>query len=147
MKIFEKFTTLSDLHAHLKAQGITNSKDETAKWAGANIPKESYFQRKILEYLRNLLKTGQIKGYVWKEAAGLYQSAGLPDVNLITGGRYFGFEVKRPLLGKPSELQRVTAEQLRAGGGVVEFVSYVSEVEKILCGHGVLEGGGAGDDQ
>lgn len=147
MKIYEQFRTMSELNAYLKAQGITSGKAETEKWAAANIPKESYFQRKILEYLRGLIKSGQIKGYVWKEAAGLYQSAGLPDVNLITGGRYFGFEVKRPLLGKPSELQRVTAEQLRAGGGVVEFVSYVSEVEAILRAHGVLEGGGACDAQ
>lgn len=147
MKIYEQFRTMSELHAHLKAQGITASYDESVKWATANIPKESYFQKKILEYLRGLIKSGQIEGYVWKEAAGLYQSGGLPDVNLIAGGTYFGFEVKRPILGMPSELQRVTADQLRTGGGVVEFVSYVSEVEAILRGHGVLEGGGACDAQ
>lgn len=147
MKIYEQFRTISELHAHLKAQGITNSKDETAKWARANIPKESYFQNLILKYLRALTKTGKLRGYVWKVAAGLYQVSGLPDICLIADGRYFGFEVKRPLIGEPRLLQLKTAEHLREVGGVVEFVSYVSEVEAILRGHGVLEGGGAGDDQ
>lgn len=147
MKIFENFSTLSELHAHLKAEGITPNMDETRKWAAANIPKESYFQRKILEYLRGLVKSHRIEGYVWKDAASLYQGRGFPDVNIITGGKYFGFEVKRPILGQPSDLQKVTAAQLRAGGGVVEFVSYVSEVEAILRAHGVLEGGGACDAQ
>ena len=147
MKIYENFSTLSELHAHLKAEGITSSYGESVKWARKNIPKESYFQKKILDYLRNLLKTGVILGHTWKTAGDLYQSAGFPDVSIVTGKLFFGFEVKRPILGQPSELQKVTAAQLRAGGGVVEFVSYVSEVEAILRAHGVLEGGGACDAQ
>lgn len=138
---FEQFNSMKDLHQHLQKKGTVISYAEAERWARENIQKEKYFQGKILAYLRDLVKTGALEGYVWKDAAGLYQSAGFPDVSIITGGKYFGFEVKRPLLGKPSALQLKTVEAIRSGGGIAEFVSYVSEVERILREHGALKGG------
>ena len=140
---FEQFETMKDLYEHLKNNGIVANYKEAERWAYENVPKEKYFQARILEYLRDLIKSGAIQGHVWKDQAGPYQSGGIPDVNIVTGGKYFGFEVKRPFLGKPSALQIKTAKDLQSGGGVVEFVSYVSEVEKILREHNVLKGGGA----
>ncbi len=138
---FEQFQSMKDLYHHLKSSGTVKTYAEADRWARENIPKEKYFQGKIIAYLRDLVKKGALEGYVWKDAAGLYQSAGFPDVNIITGGKYFGFEVKRPLLGKPSALQEKTIEEIRSGGGIVEVVSYVSEVEQILRKHGALKGG------
>ena len=142
---FEKFSSMKELYQLLKSNGTVNTYAEAEKWARENMPKEKYYQGKVLAYLRGLIKEGALDGYVWKDAAGLYQSAGFPDVSIITGGKYFGFEVKRPLLGKPSALQMKTIEAIRAGGGIVEVVSYVSEVEKILRENGALKGGGAYD--
>lgn len=140
---FEQFQSMNELCRYLQQKGTVTTYKEAERWARESIPKESYFQKKILEYLRGLIKTGAIDGYVWKDAAGMYQSAGFPDVSIITGGKYFGFEVKRPFLGTPSALQLKTIEAIRSGGGIVEVVSYVSEVEQILREHGVLEGGDA----
>lgn len=140
---FEKFSDMKDLYQYLKSNGTVKTYAEADHWARENIPKEKYYQGKVLSYLRDLIKTGALEGYVWKDAAGLYQSAGFPDVSIITGGKYFGFEVKRPFLGKPSALQLKTIEEIRSGGGIVDVVSYVSEVERILRNHGVLKGGDA----
>lgn len=52
-------------------------------------------------------------------------------------GRYFGFEVKRPLLGRVSPLQEAFHEQIRQAGGQVYVVSYVDEVREILLQNGV----------
>ena len=140
---FQKFNDMKDLYQFLKYNGTVKTYAEAECWARKSIPKEKYYQGKVLAYLRDLVKTGALEGYVWKDAAGLYQSAGFPDVSIITGGKYFGFEVKRPLLGKPSALQLKTIEAIRSGGGIVEVVSYVSEVERILREHGALKGGGS----
>lgn len=138
---FEQFSSIKELQNYLKSTGEANTQKETIHWASEHIPKEKYYQGKILAYLRNLLKSGTIEGYVWKDQASAYQSAGFPDVSIVTAGKYFGFEVKRPLLGTTSELQRETIEKLRAGGGIVEVVSYVSEVERILRENGALKEG------
>ena len=138
---FEQFSTIKDLQNYLKSIGVANTYKETHHWASEHIPKEKHYQAKILAYLRSLLKSGIIEGYVWKDQASTYQSAGFPDVSIVTAGKYFGFEVKRPLLGSTSELQKETIEKLRAGGGIVEVVSYVSEVERILRENGVLKEG------
>lgn len=140
---FEQFHSFSELYQHLKDNGHVSNRDEATKWVQIMVPKEKYFQTKILKYLRDLVKTGALEGYVWKDAAGMYQSAGFPDVSIITGGKYFGFEVKRPFLGTPSALQLRTIEAIRSGGGIAEVVSYVSEVERILREHGALKGGGS----
>lgn len=141
---FEQFQSMKELCQHLQQKGTVTTYAEAERWARENVPKESFFQKKILTYLRDLVRKGTIDGYVWKDAAGMYQSAGFPDVSIITGGKYFGFEVKRPFLGKPSALQIKTIEAIRSGGGIVEVVSYVSEVERILREHGILKGGDDG---
>lgn len=140
---FEQFHSMNDLCRHLQTKGTVTTYAEAERWARENVPKEKHYQTKILAYLRNLVKTGALEGYVWKDAAGMYQSAGFPDVSIITGGKYFGFEVKRPFLGTPSALQQKTIEAIRSGGGIAEVVSYVSEVERILREYGALKGGGA----
>ena len=101
---------------------------ECERIARGLIPKEKYFQTKIINYLK------EIEGsLVWKEQSGYgYQISGLPDVCCIISGQFYGFEVKRPLVGVTSEIQRKRMEQIANAGGVAAIVSYVEDVKKIL---------------
>ena len=106
---------------------------ECRKIVTGMIPKEKLFQTKIINYLKDIEN-----GFVWKEQSGYgYQISGLPDVCCIIGGRFYGFEVKRPFIGKVSPIQRERMEEIRKAGGVAEVVSYVDEVKVILEREGV----------
>ena len=45
----------------------------------------------------------------------------------IKDGHYFGFEVKRPVVGIRSKLQEQTVEMIRAAGGTAAFVRWPEE--------------------
>lgn len=114
---------------------LTTAKDITCdtatqakKYIRENLPKESYYQAKIMKKIREL----EPAAFVWKAAAGAYGRRGIPDVCAIINGRYYGFEVKRPLLGVLSEIQRKTIEQIKEAGGRAYVVTYEDEVEEIL---------------
>ena len=66
------------------------------------IKKESYYQEKI----KKVLKTKYPEAFIVKISQSLYSQAGIPDILMIHNGHYFGFEVKRPVVGVPSKLQR-----------------------------------------
>lgn len=52
-----------------------------------------------------------------------YQTAGLPDIIAIDRrGRFVGLEVKRPIIGKVTELQKRTLENINMGGGYAVVV-------------------------
>ena len=109
----------------------------TAVWAEKyliqHLPKESYYQDKIIKFL----KEAYPEGFVWKEAAGPYSRQGIPDVSFIKDGRYYGFEVKRPYIGVLSKIQEQTINRIRAAGGIAEVVTFPEEVRKIVEGrHG-----------
>lgn len=93
------------------------------------LPKESYYQTKIMDAIREAYP----KAFVWKAAAGPYSRLGIPDVCVITGGRYYGFEVKRPYIGEPSKIQEQTIELIRAAGGVADFVSFPRQALEIMA--------------
>ena len=59
------------------------------------IKKEGYYQTKIKE----ALKKRYPDAFVAKISQGAYSQAGIPDVMFIKDGHYFGFEVKRPVVG------------------------------------------------
>ena len=69
------------------------------------IKKEGYYQTKIKE----ALKKRYPDAFVAKISQGAYSQAGIPDVMFIKDGHYFGFEVKRPVVGIRSKLQEQTA--------------------------------------
>ena len=102
--------------------------NECRKIVAELVPKEKYFQTKILNYLKTLPNA-----MFRKEQSGFgYQVSGLPDICGMSNGGFYGFEVKRPFIGKVSPIQRERIEEIRKAGGVAEVVSYVEEVEKIL---------------
>lgn len=128
MKRLDKFKTKAEVIEYIKAEkGFAYAK-EAEKYLSEHLPKESYYQDKIISFL----KTKYPKGVVWKEAAGSYSQQGIPDVTFILDGRYYGFEVKRPFLGVLSRIQEQTIKKLRAAGAVAEVVSFPEEVAKII---------------
>jgi len=78
-------------------------------------------ERKITDSIMRYLKDA---GY-WavKIHGAAYQTAGLPDIVAIDRkGRFVGLEVKRPKLGRVTELQRRTLENINNGGGYAVVV-------------------------
>lgn len=99
----------------------------TRKQAMADLRKliksESYYQGKI----KDQLKKRYPDAFVRKIAQGAYSEAGTPDILMIKDGHYFGFEVKRPVVGIRSKVQKETIRQIRAAGGTAEFVTWPEE--------------------
>ena len=87
------------------------------------IKKEGYYQTKIKE----ALKKRYPDAFVAKISQGAYSQAGIPDVMFIKNGHYFGFEVKRPVVGIRSKLQEQTAKMIQAAGGTAAFVCWPEE--------------------
>lgn len=93
------------------------------------IKDEGYFQSKI----KKALEEKYPDAFVRKISQGAYSKGGIPDILMIRDGHYFGFEVKRPVVGIRSKLQEQTAKAIQAAGGTAVFVCWpeqaIQEVE------------------
>jgi len=87
------------------------------------IKKEGYYQTKI----KDALKRKYPEAFVRKISQGAYSEGGIPDVLMIYRGHYFGFEVKRPVVGVLSKLQEETIRQIRRAGGTALLVRWPEE--------------------
>lgn len=128
---------ITDYIEHKKQYGVKLNRTQARKAIEKEIPLESKYQDKIINYLRSLPEC--IKA--WKENKGTYSSMnGTPDITAVMkpGGVYFGFEVKRPLLGEPSDLQEKFIENMIDGGGHAYIVITVDEVKRILIREGII---------
>jgi hypothetical protein len=95
--------------------------------------KESFYQAKIIRWLK-----GQYPdAFVWKAQAGPYCRQGIPDICAIINGHFFGFEVKRPEVGRLSKIQEQTIKEINAAGGIAAVVSFPEQVEKIILAAGI----------
>ena len=92
------------------------------------IPKESYYQDKIKKALRKRYRGA----FVRKISQGMYSEGGTPDVMCIIEGHYFGFEIKRPLLGETSKLQEACIRDVEAAGGTAAVVTWPEECFAII---------------
>ena len=92
------------------------------------VHKESYYQAKILRWLRDTYPAA----FIWKAAAGPYSQGGIPDICAIINGHFYGFEVKRPEGGRLSKLQELTIQKINAAGGTAAVVSYPTDCQKII---------------
>ena len=101
---------------------------QAEKYLMKEIPKESYYQTKIIKYLR----ANYPQALVWKAAAGAYSYCGIPDICMVYGGRYFGLEVKRPFVGKISPIQLQTIRKIREAGGIAGIVTSIEEVKELI---------------
>ena len=127
---WEQFSTEAEAVAFLKAKKAdTCSTTEQAKqYIRKNLPKESYYQDKIIKHINALIPSA----FVWKAAAGPYCRQGIPDICMVLNGRFYGFEVKRPVVGRLSKIQEQTIKEINAAGGIAAVVSYPEDVERIL---------------
>ena len=87
------------------------------------IKKEGYYQSEIKE----ALKKKYPDAFVVKISQGAYSEGGIPDVLMIKDGHYFGFEVKRPVVGIRSKLQEEPVRKIQAAGGTATFVRWPEE--------------------
>lgn len=117
----------------MKEKGLTDR--QAHKYLSEKVPLESYYQRKIIEWLEENAKG---RAFYWKATQGAYSRSGIPDVCVIIGGRFYGLEVKRPFFGVVSPNQKKVKREIEAIGGKVYIVTYVKEVAEILLP--ILEG-------
>ena len=101
---------------------------EAEKYLRRNLPKESYYQSAIINYLKERYPDA----FVWKATAGPYSRGGVPDVIAVIDGKFFGFEVKRPYIGKPSKLQLDAIKKIKAAGGYAGIVCFPEDAEQII---------------
>lgn len=91
------------------------------------IPLEKTITNEILSWLKK-------EGY-WavKIHGAAYQTAGLPDIiSIDRRGRFVGLEVKRPIVGKVTELQKRTLENINLGGGYAVVVRSVEDAMEAM---------------
>ena len=124
----EDFKTEVEAVAALKDCDPKMTTEKARKYIRERLPKESYYQDKIIKHIRELIPSS----FVWKAAAGPYSRQGIPDICAVVNGRYYGFEVKRPFIGVLSKIQERTILQIRAAGGKAYVVTYTAEVTRIL---------------
>jgi len=132
-EFFEQFPTRRDLGAYLKSKPET-ANITAAQYIKANLPKESAFQAKIIAAVEDWKKRRLIDPttLIWKNTAGVYNRNGLPDLLMVSNGKFFAFEVKRPYLGKLSPLQKKAIVDINLAGGNADAVSYPSEVKATM---------------
>lgn len=124
----EDFKTEAEAIAALKDCNPKMTTEKAKKYIRERLPKESHYQDKIIKHIRELIPSA----FVWKAAAGAYSRQGIPDVCAVINGRYYGFEVKRPLIGVLSKIQEQTIKKIKQAGGRAFVVTYPAEVTEIL---------------
>lgn len=136
---YSSLGTKTDVKNLLIESEYVQSRDDAEKWLRSNIPKEQVYQKKIMNFIKAKTDSGELNAsFLWKEQSGPYQIGGLPDVMVIVKvptekyGRIYCFEVKRPLIGKLSPLQKSTIEKILAAGGIANVVSYEHEVDAVF---------------
>ena len=102
-----------------------------------SLPLEQHYQTEVIVFIRE----NYPGAFVWKAAAGPYSRQGIPDVCAIIGGHFFGFEIKRPFIGKATKIQLETIEAIKRAGGTAAVVSFWNQAKEIIDGQ--LKGGGA----
>ena len=103
------------------------------------IPLESTITAEIQRYL------SRVPGW-WgfKVQGGGSQMRGVPDIVGCYCGLFVAFEVKRPVVGKLSELQKHRIDQIIAAGGRACVVYGVEDVKRVLEGLSSLSSVGGG---
>ena len=121
---------------YMAKKGIKTRKQAIAMLR-KEIPRESYYQDKIKKEIKKRFPGA----FVRKIAQGAYSEGGTPDIMVIWQVHYFGFEVKRPIIGEPSKLQEATIKAIQHAGGTAAVVCWPEEALKIIERGQVLEPG------
>lgn len=118
------------IRSFMEARGLRTKKEAMAALR-KEIKKESYYQDKI----KKALKAKYPRAFVVKISLSMYSQAGIPDIMMIYCGHYFGFEVKRPVVGVPSKLQEETIRKITAAGGTALSVRWPEEAIQAVEGY------------
>lgn len=85
---------------------------------------EKKVENKIKKYLDS------IGAYYLKVHGSAYQPAGTPDILCCINGRFVAIEVKKPVGGVVSDLQKLKLKQVESAGGVGMVARSVSDVSE-----------------
>lgn len=92
------------------------------------LPEESHYQTEVMDFIRN----NYPGSFVWKAAAGPYSRQGIPDVCAVIEGHFFGFEIKRPFIGRLSKIQERTILEIQKAGGTAAVVSFWHQAKEVI---------------
>ena len=121
--------TLEEMRAYLEDQtGHPLTAAQAEKLLRDTLPKESYFQSAILRWLRENYPAA----FIWKVQTGPYARQGVPDICAVIDGRFYGFEVKRPHVGRLSKIQQTTMEAIEKAGGRAGVVTWPDDARKLI---------------
>ena len=121
--------SLEEMRAYLEERtGRTLTAAQADKLLRDAFPKESYFQSAILRWL----KENSPAAFVWKVQTGPYARQGVPDVCAVIEGQFYGFEVKRPYVGRLSRIQQATMEAIEKAGGRAGVVTWPDDARKLI---------------
>lgn len=121
--------TLEEMRAYLEeSTGRALTTAQAVKVLRDTLPKESYFQSTILRWL----KENYPAAFVWKVQTGPYARQGVPDICAVIDGRFYGFEVKRPYVGRLSRIQQATIEAIEKAGGRAGVVTWPDDARKLI---------------
>ena len=121
--------TLEEMRAYLEDQtGHPLTAAQAEKLLRDTLPKESYFQSAILRWLRENYPAA----FIWKVQTGPYARQGVPDICAGIDGRFFGFLVKRPYVGRLSKIQQTTMEAIEKAGGRAGVVTWPDDARKLI---------------
>ena len=86
----------------------------------------------VNDIIKGLKKDGVL--FIFKSHGGVFQAAGLPDIILIAPrvGRFVGLEVKRPMLGVVTALQKSIINHINRAGGYACVVRSLEEAQEAL---------------
>ena len=128
--MFEKYIENFDPDAALKAfmHRHQMTRHDAIQMLRRKIPLESYYQTNI----QAALKRRYPGAFIAKVAQGAYSQGGIPDVLCILNGHYFGFEVKRPILGEATKLQKKRIADITRAGGTASVVIWPEECFRII---------------
>ena len=91
-------------------------------------PLESKVTKAIMAYLKG-------RGiWCFKVAGGPMQQRGVPDIICSVNSAFVALEVKRPGVGRLTDLQALTIERIRESGGIAEVVTSVEEAAAVIEG-------------
>jgi len=110
-------------------KGMTKS--QALAFLRKEVPKESYFQKKVKEALR----AAYPDAIVLKVAQGFFSEGGIPDIMFVWRGHYFGFEIKRPVFGTATKNQKLVMKRIEDAGGTAAIVTYPEEAFGVINGY------------
>lgn len=127
----DKQQTLDMVELDVIADGFARTKAEAEKFIRQRVPAESYYQKRVMDAIKKRAKEDGLRCVCWKAAAGPYSRGGVSDVLAVVGGVFLAVEVKRPLFGEPSQLQREFVRDVNHSGGVAGFATYPEDLDPL----------------